>query len=68
MCCGRSVRSATWPSELDLMAEIACPRLREHWGGWEQEPIEPTRWCISAYERAGACGVDARSPATLPSD
>jgi hypothetical protein len=26
-----------WPSELDLMAELAGLRLRERWGGWTRE-------------------------------
>lgn len=29
-----------WPSELDLMAELAGLRLRERWGGWKREPFE----------------------------
>ena len=28
-----------WPSELDLMAELAGLDLRERWGGWNQEPF-----------------------------
>jgi SAM-dependent methyltransferase len=28
-----------WPSELDLMAELAGLRLRERWGGWSREPF-----------------------------
>jgi SAM-dependent methyltransferase len=28
-----------WPSELDLMAELAGMRLRERWGGWKREPF-----------------------------
>jgi SAM-dependent methyltransferase len=28
-----------WPSELDLMAQIAGMRLRERWSGWEREPF-----------------------------
>lgn len=27
-----------WPSELDLMAQLAGMRLRERWGGWKREP------------------------------
>jgi hypothetical protein len=26
-----------WPSELDLMAELAGMRLRERWSGWKRE-------------------------------
>ena len=29
----------TWPSELDLMAELAGMRLRERWSGWKREPF-----------------------------
>jgi SAM-dependent methyltransferase len=28
-----------WPSELDLMAELAGMTLRERWGGWKREPF-----------------------------
>lgn len=28
-----------WPSELDLMAQIAGLRLRERWAGWNREPF-----------------------------
>ena len=28
-----------WPSELDLMAELAGMRLRERWSGWKREPF-----------------------------
>ena len=28
-----------WPSELDLMAELAGMSLRERWGGWKREPF-----------------------------
>ena len=28
-----------WPSELDLMAELAGMRLHERWGGWKREPF-----------------------------
>jgi hypothetical protein len=28
-----------WPSELDLMAEMAGMRLRERWAGWRREPF-----------------------------
>ena len=28
-----------WPSEYDLMAELAGMRLRERWGGWKREPF-----------------------------
>jgi SAM-dependent methyltransferase len=28
-----------WPSELDLMAELAGLRLRHRWAGWHEEPL-----------------------------
>lgn len=28
-----------WPSELDLMAQLAGLRLRERWGNWNKEPF-----------------------------
>ena len=41
---GRLVRHAApyryvWPSELDLMAELAGLRLRDRWAGWSHEPF-----------------------------
>ena len=41
-----------YPSELDLMAELAGLRLRERWGGWKREPFDPAGWCISVFEPA----------------
>lgn len=41
------------PPEFDLMARIAGLRLRDRWGGWDQEPFTATSWRhISVYERA----------------
>jgi hypothetical protein len=28
-----------WPSELDLMSELAGMRLRARWEGWNREPF-----------------------------
>jgi len=28
-----------WPSELDLMAQLAGMRLRDRWSGWQREPF-----------------------------
>jgi hypothetical protein len=28
-----------WPSELDLMAQLAGMRRRERWSGWQREPF-----------------------------
>lgn len=29
----------SWPSELDLMAQLAGLELEVRWGGWEKEPF-----------------------------
>ena len=42
-----------YPPEFDLMARIAGLRLRDRWGGWDEEPFDTTSWRhISVYERA----------------
>jgi hypothetical protein len=42
-----------WPSELDLMAQLAGMRLRERWGSWRREPFtSKSEKHISIYERA----------------
>lgn len=33
------IQRYAWPSELDLMAQIAGLRLKERWGGWNREPF-----------------------------
>jgi SAM-dependent methyltransferase len=43
-----------WPSELDLMAELAGLRLRERWGGWNREPFTGELTHVSVYEPAPA--------------
>jgi SAM-dependent methyltransferase len=43
-----------WPSELDLMAELAGLRLRERWGDWNHEPFTGEGKHVSVYERAPA--------------
>ena len=41
-----------WPSELDLMAQLAGLRLSERWGGWDRAPFTAaSRQHISVYER-----------------
>ena len=44
-----------WPSELDLMAQLAGMTLRERWSGWMREPFtsESTSH-VSVWEKAGA--------------
>ncbi len=41
-----------WPSELDLMAEMAGMRLRERWAGWKREPFtSDSRQHVSVWEK-----------------
>ena len=37
-----------WPSELDLMAEMAGMKLRERWSGWNGEPFTSDSRCLVA--------------------
>jgi SAM-dependent methyltransferase len=42
-----------YPSELDLMAQLAGLRLRERWSNWQREPFtSESQKHISVYERA----------------
>ena len=44
-----------WPSELDLMAELAGMRLRERWSGWKREPFtSESRKHVSVWEKPEA--------------
>lgn len=41
-----------WPSELDLMAQLAGMQLKERWGGWQRERFtNSTQKHISIYEK-----------------
>jgi SAM-dependent methyltransferase len=41
-----------WPSELDLMAQLAGMRLRERWSGWKREPFtSDSRTHVSVWEK-----------------
>lgn len=41
-----------WPSELDLMAELAGMRLRERWSGWNHEPFtSESRRLVGVWEK-----------------
>jgi SAM-dependent methyltransferase len=41
-----------WPSELDLMAQIAGLRLIDRWGGWKYEPFDAgSQRHVSVYSR-----------------
>src|SRR5205823_8412087 len=43
-----------WPSELDLMAQLAGMKLRERWGGWRREPFTSEKiGRASCRERGG---------------
>lgn len=43
-----------WPSELDLMAELAGLRLRERWASWTREPFTgESRSHVSVWEKPG---------------
>ena len=54
---GRAERFSTpfryaWPSELDLMAQLAGLTLRERWSGWKREPFtSDTRKHVSVWEK-----------------
>jgi hypothetical protein len=40
-----------WPSELDLMAQLAGMNLRERWSGWSRQPFTAASGQhVSAYE------------------
>ncbi|MBI2856317.1 MAG: class I SAM-dependent methyltransferase [Chloroflexi bacterium] len=42
-----------WPSELDLMSQLAGMRLRERWGSWRREPFTAASTNhVSVYEKA----------------
>jgi SAM-dependent methyltransferase len=46
-----------YPSELDLMGQLARLRLRDRFDGWRSKPYTgPTGSCVSVYERAGDSG------------
>ena len=41
-----------WPSELDLMAQLAGMELRERWAGWKREPFTSERRAhVSVWEK-----------------
>lgn len=54
---GRAMRFSApyryvWPSELDLMAELAGMTLRERWTGWKGEPFtSESRKHVSVWEK-----------------
>jgi SAM-dependent methyltransferase len=43
-----------WPSELDLMAQLAGMRMRERWSGWNGEPFTSTsEKLVGVWEKPG---------------
>jgi len=41
-----------WPSEFDLMAQLAGMRLRDRWSGWKREPFtSDSRKHVSVWEK-----------------
>jgi SAM-dependent methyltransferase len=43
---------STWPSELDLMAQLAGMTLRDRWSGWQREPFtSESRKHVSVWEK-----------------
>lgn len=44
-----------WPSELDLMAQLAGLRLRDRWAGWNREPFTTdSRSHVSVWQKPAA--------------
>jgi SAM-dependent methyltransferase len=44
-----------WPSELDLMAQLAGMTLLDRWGGWKREPFtSESRKHVSVWEKPAA--------------
>jgi hypothetical protein len=44
-----------WPSELDLMAELAGLRLRDRWADWNRAPFDASSTKhVTVYELAQA--------------
>ncbi len=44
-----------WPSELDLMAQLAGMRLRDRWSGWKREPFtSESRKHVSVWQKPAA--------------
>ena len=52
-----------WPSELDLMAQLAGLRLRARWSGWEREPFtSESTTHVSVWEKPAGPGDAPASP------
>jgi len=49
---------SVWPSELDLMAQLAGMTLKERWADWDRSPFtSDSRSHISVWEKASAADV-----------
>ena len=47
-------RLYVWPSELDLMAQLAGLTRRERWAGWRREPFnDESPSHVSVWQKAG---------------
>ena len=47
-----------WPSELDLMAQLAGMRLRDRWEGWSRQPFtSESSQHVSVWEKPGPLGI-----------
>jgi hypothetical protein len=54
----------SWPSELDLMAELAGLRLRERHGGWDRRPfMNNSSGHVSVYQHGVGTADHAASSA-----
>jgi hypothetical protein len=43
-----------WPSELDLLAQLAGLRLRDRWSGWDSAPFTiESRSLVSVWDKPG---------------
>jgi SAM-dependent methyltransferase len=50
-----------WPSELDLMAQLAGMRLRDRWEGWSRQPFtSESSQHVSVWEKPGPLGYKAQ--------
>ncbi len=51
-----------WPSELDLMAQLAGLQLRERWSDWSNEPFTgDSKAHISVWEKPASTAAPART-------
>lgn len=56
-----------WPSELDLMAQLAGMELRERWGGWRHEPFTgETRTHVSVWQKPPGAPTGPLARAVVP--